>query len=30
VLEMDHFERHRWVEQIADINVKLNDAVKRR
>jgi len=27
---MDHFERHRWVEQIAAINRKLNEAVKRR
>ncbi len=26
VLELDHFERHRWVEQIAAINRKLNAA----
>ncbi len=26
VLELDHFERHRWVEQIAAINRKLNTA----
>ncbi len=30
VLDMDHFERHRWVEQIAAINRKLNDSVKKR
>jgi len=26
---MDHFERHRWVEQIAAINRKLNESVKK-
>ncbi|HZY40466.1 MAG TPA: DUF6760 family protein [Anaerolineae bacterium] len=30
VLELDHFERHRWVEQVAAINRKLNDAAKRK
>ena len=29
VLELDHFERHRWVEQVAAINRKLNEAAKR-
>ena len=29
LLELDHFERHRWVEQVAAINRKLNDAAKR-
>jgi hypothetical protein len=28
LLELDHFERHRWVEQVAAINRKLNDAAK--
>ena len=30
LLELDHFERHRWVEQVAAINRKLNDAAHNR
>lgn len=28
IMSLEHFERHKWVEEIARINRRLNDAMK--
>ncbi|MGH7930471.1 MAG: DUF6760 family protein [Candidatus Binatia bacterium] len=28
IMSLEHLERHRWVEQIAKINKRLNDAME--